>query len=394
MERNIRLSFLTNAFFQALFWMGIWVSFYLLFTDYKGIGIIELIAYASSFLFEIPTGAIADFFGKKKTLMAAFLITGLNALIMGSAQNYSMLLVAVVLAGLGYALYSGTHHAFVFDSLKTLGREAEFDSIISKMTSIGLVSTSLASVIGGIAYSINPSLPFYLLALACFIALVLSFFFVEPPIDSDIFSMSEFARKTVVGFQVLKQGIVLKPILSLLIVSSIAIILISSSLDNALAVGYGMSETAMGILFSITILAGAIGNYLYPRLKSLFGFTGLAVISLVILVGTSMVAPLVGMTLGSIAILVRFLIYQWPEIQASAVINSLVESNSRATALSTFSMLSRLPYLFLAVPIGVYIEKIGSAQTTSYLGIGILLSGALIVSSTYSIASKKNKMFK
>lgn len=389
MERNLRLSYITTACFQALFWSGIWISYYLLFTNYQGIGVIELIAYASTFVSEIPTGAIADFFGKKKTLAAAFFITGLNALIMGTAQNYAMLLVSVVLAGMGHALFSGTHHAFIYDSLKTLKREAEYDTILSRMTSIGLVSMALASAIGGAAYAINPSLPFYLLALTCFIALTISFFFTEPPIDTDRFNFREFITKTAVGFSVLKNGMVHKPILSVLLTSSITIILVGASLDNALAVYYGMSEAAMGILFSVTILAGAAGNYLYPRFKSIFGFTGLALIGLAVLVGSSLLAPLVGMALGSLAILSRFVVYQWPEIQASTVINSLVASNSRATALSTFSMVSRLPYVFLAVPIGISIEKMNAAQTTALLAMAILIAGAGLASAVYALAKRK-----
>ena len=248
---------------------------------------------------------------------------------------------------------------------------------------------ALASAIGGAAYAINPSLPFYLLALTCFIALAISFFFTEPPIDTDRFNFREFITKTAVGFSVLKTGMVHKPILSVLLTSSITIILVGASLDNALAVYYGMSEAAMGILFSVTILAGAAGNYLYPRLKSVFGFTGLALIGLAVLVGSSLLAPFVGMALGSLAILSRFVVYQWPEIQASTVINSLVASNSRATALSTFSMVSHLPYLFLAVPIGISIEKMNAAQTTALLAMAILIAGAGLASAVYALAKRK-----
>lgn len=378
MERNLRLSYLTTACFQALFWSGIWISFYLLFTDYQGIGVIELIAYASSFVFEIPTGAVADFFGKKKTLMAAFFITGLNALIMGAAQNYSMLLLSVLLAGLGHALFSGTHHAFIYDSLKTLGREAEYDAILSKLTSIGLVSMAIASVVGGVAYTLLPGLPFYLLALTCFIALIASFYFTEPPIDTDHFSFKEFMTKTSIGFSVLKTGVLAKPLLSVLFMSSVAVIVIGASLDNALAIYYGLNEATMGILFAIAIFAGALGNFFYERVKKIVGFSALAWLTAGILLGSALLAPFVGMFFGSLAILARFVVYQWPEIQASTVINESVSSNSRATALSTFSMLSRLPYVLTAVLIGISIERYNAAWTTAGVGGLVLLFGVLL----------------
>ncbi len=389
MQRNLRLSYLTTACFQALFWSGIWISFYLLFTDYQGIGVIELVAYTSSFLFEIPTGAIADFFGKKKTLMAAFFITGLNALIMGAAQNYSMLLISVLLAGLGHALFSGTHHAFIYDSLKTLKREAEYDAILSKLTSIGLVSMALASVVGGVAYTLLPGLPFYLLALTCLIALIASFFFTEPPIDTDHFSFKEFVTKTGVGFNVLKTGVLAKPLLSILFMSSVAVIAIGASLDNALAIYYGLNEATMGVLFAVAIFAGAMGNFFYEWLRKIFGFSGLAVLTAGILLGSAILAPFVGMLFGSLLILARFAVYQWPEIQASTVINESVSSNSRATALSTFSMLSRLPYVLTAVFIGISIERFNAAWTIALLAIAILIIGVMLTSGVFALAKRK-----
>jgi MFS family permease len=391
MQRNLRLSYLTTACFQALFWSGIWISFYLLFTDYQGIGVIELVAYTSSFIFEIPTGAIADFFGKKKTLMAAFFITGLNALIMGAAQNYSMLLISVVLAGLGHALFSGTHHAFIYDSLKSLGREDEYDSILSKLTSIGLVSMAVASVVGGVAYTLLPGLPFYLLALTCLIALIASFYFTEPPIDTDHFSFKEFMTKTSIGFSVLKKSMMNKPLLSILFASSVAVIVIGASLDNALAIYYGLSEATMGALFAVAILAGAVGNFFYERLKNNIGFSALAWLTAGILLGSALIAPFVGMLFGSLAILARFVVYQWPEIQASTVVNESVSSNSRATALSTFSMLSRLPYVLTAVLIGISIERYNAAWTTAGVGGLVLLFGVLLTMGVYhALARVKN----
>jgi MFS family permease len=54
-------------FFNQYYLMGIWVLFYLKFTDYKGIGIIEAVQIIVMFLSEIPTGIFADRFGRKKS---------------------------------------------------------------------------------------------------------------------------------------------------------------------------------------------------------------------------------------------------------------------------------------------------------------------------------------
>ncbi|MCA9369104.1 MAG: hypothetical protein H6773_00375 [Pseudomonadales bacterium] len=51
---------------HAWFWIAIWALFYLRFTDCAGFGLLEFTMIISFVITEIPTGAIADLFGKKK----------------------------------------------------------------------------------------------------------------------------------------------------------------------------------------------------------------------------------------------------------------------------------------------------------------------------------------
>ncbi|MCD8485138.1 hypothetical protein LRY60_06175 [Candidatus Woesebacteria bacterium] len=57
MQRNIFLTRIIFSLNTAWFWLGIWVPYYLLFTNYAGIGIIETTVVVSAFLMELPTGA-------------------------------------------------------------------------------------------------------------------------------------------------------------------------------------------------------------------------------------------------------------------------------------------------------------------------------------------------
>ncbi len=71
MRRNIFLTYLLAVCFNAFFWMGIWLLYYLQFTNYAGVGVIETTWVVMSLIGEIPTGAIADLLGKKRTLIFA-----------------------------------------------------------------------------------------------------------------------------------------------------------------------------------------------------------------------------------------------------------------------------------------------------------------------------------
>ena len=65
-KRNIVLAYILGYLKQSWFWLGIWVFYYLRFTNYAGIGIIESVMILTMTVGEIPTGAIADLLGKKK----------------------------------------------------------------------------------------------------------------------------------------------------------------------------------------------------------------------------------------------------------------------------------------------------------------------------------------
>lgn len=73
LQRNITVVYILTALSNAWFWIAIWVYFYLRVTDYAGIGLLETIMILTYFLGEIPTGAIADLLGKKKTMIISIL---------------------------------------------------------------------------------------------------------------------------------------------------------------------------------------------------------------------------------------------------------------------------------------------------------------------------------
>lgn len=66
--RNIKLIYILSILYNSWFWIGIWVLYYLRYTSYAGIGLLESVMIFTSTTTEIPTGAIADLLGRKKTL--------------------------------------------------------------------------------------------------------------------------------------------------------------------------------------------------------------------------------------------------------------------------------------------------------------------------------------
>ena len=82
------------------------------------IGLFESIFHVASMIFEVPSGAVADVFGRKKTMIASSVVTVLSALMMIFSDSFFMIAVAMVVSALSYNLASGTREAIAYDSLK------------------------------------------------------------------------------------------------------------------------------------------------------------------------------------------------------------------------------------------------------------------------------------
>ncbi len=163
LKKQIRLLYLLEIFGTFSLTDGVWIIF-LLQRGFSlmDVGIAETVFHIASFLFEIPSGAIADLFGRKKTLIASYLCTILAAFLTLTAWNLPSLCLAMVFTTLGYNLDSGTRDALTYDSLKACGEESQYLSVNSNQRFLCSVAVSLSKLTTGIAGRIG-----YVLSYCC-----------------------------------------------------------------------------------------------------------------------------------------------------------------------------------------------------------------------------------
>lgn len=56
----------------------IWMFFYLRFLSFEQVALITIIQHVTAILFEVPTGAFADIFGKRKTLIICYILYSIS----------------------------------------------------------------------------------------------------------------------------------------------------------------------------------------------------------------------------------------------------------------------------------------------------------------------------
>jgi MFS family permease len=370
--KNISIGYALAALNQSWFWLGIWVFFYLLHTDYAGIGIIETVMISTSILAEIPTGAISDLVGKKRALLLAFFLGSVGNVIMGFSTSLPMLALSAFTMTVGASFYSGTFEAFMYDTLKSLKKEKLYDHVISRANTFANGSLALASIIGGFLYTFDPRLPFFMVAGALFLAFVLTLLLKEPAVETDHFSLKGFIQQNRQGF---KQLFYSKPMIALTVfLLSVAIFSVNFNqfLNDFLAIDFGFQPTQLGVFSAVVYLVAAFGSHLTPSLTRPFGHIRSVIFITILFAVTSIVSPYIGIIIGAGTILLRVTLMVMFQNISSALINKAVDSKYRATTISTFNMLANIPYVLTAYLIGSMIDTIGSVWFTFYLGISLI----------------------
>lgn len=123
---------------------------------------LNLVWAASIFLFEVPSGALADTIGRKNLLVfsAILMIMELSCLLF-APQNGGWLLVSLcvanrALSGISEAAASGADEALAYDSLPAENRDAAWDEVLAKAMRVRSIGFVLAMITGGLMY--DPSI--------------------------------------------------------------------------------------------------------------------------------------------------------------------------------------------------------------------------------------------
>ena len=107
------------------------------------IAIREIIIY----LFEIPSGVIADMYGKKIELIMCFVFYILSFLLFFLASSFWLFAVAMMFFGLGDAFRSGTHKAMIMSFIDHNNIQATKTKVYGQTRAMSLIGSMVMSVV-------------------------------------------------------------------------------------------------------------------------------------------------------------------------------------------------------------------------------------------------------
>lgn len=119
------------------------------------IGLAETVFHITSLLLEIPSGVLADLFGRKKMLVLSSLLRMIGNAVMILSSNLFMVCISLAFHAASYNFASGSGDALAYDSLKLVQREAYYEKYASNQLIIYRLCSGISTMCAGFALLIG-----------------------------------------------------------------------------------------------------------------------------------------------------------------------------------------------------------------------------------------------
>ncbi len=183
-RRNVRRMYVWRALTMMHFFAGALVPF---FTEWGGLTLPQLFLLQAwfflwIFLLEVPTGAVADKYGRKASILCANACLLAATAIYATGKGLPRFLLAEVIWAASSALASGADEAMVYDSLKACGEESRSKKALATLASFDIGAIAVAAPIGSlVAARWGLRAPMALMLVPFALGLLVGFALEEPP---------------------------------------------------------------------------------------------------------------------------------------------------------------------------------------------------------------------
>ncbi|MCA0149552.1 MFS transporter [Rossellomorea vietnamensis] len=383
-KNNIYLLYFYLFFAQLFFDRALWV----IYLGDKGmtlgeIGVLEALRHLAIVLFEVPTGMIADLYGRKVSLVIGNLFSLLYGLFMLLSGNFSMFTLAFLSMGLMVTLHSGAEQAFAYDTLKNDKREKDYTRVMGSMTAISLLSLSLAKFLGGFMAEVSWEWVYGCTIITHVLAVIPLLFMKEPEREKTEEISGRWYNQWVhqfrLGVNVWRNNrIIHAPVILFILASAVMVIMVFYGQEYFVELGY--SSIVVGAIFTIEGLLGVVMAKIAYKVEERFKFFNILYYGLVLF----LVFFALFIFATDWAILLSFLILAQLlslfEPIFSSFVQGFLKSNIRSTFLSLIGLMESFVIMISFPLFGYAIERTGFTDGFAWLLlIFFVLAGGYLV---------------
>lgn len=378
MTPRVRRIILSHALTGFICWYGVEKVFQ------KTIGITPLgvsllaIAYISvSALLNVPTGVLADKFGRRVAIVMATIALVICTLIAGLSQNIWQYLISIILWGLFYTTQNGAYEAILYDTLQEEDQTEKYARFSGISNACFWAAIFVSSVIGAwIGSRFSLRLPYFVTLVPNLLNVGLALTLHEPK--------RQLHEAGTTSLAIARKGLkflVSSPQILVLTAVYLFIMLLgwtTNEFGQLYFIELGYSVLLVGLLNASSGLFQSIGNFIGHR------FVGVPIrrllIGLIILAIALFALPMsarhISVTLFMALVMVRQVSY----ISNNTRLQHAVPSNIRATTLSSLGMMNDGVLIASYLAFGLISQHQSvRAAFLFVIGIGVLLLATALI---------------
>ncbi|MDH6313107.1 MFS family permease [Parabacteroides sp. PFB2-10] len=353
-------------------WFSLVMPIIVLFYEDHGLGlqdvfILKSVYSVAAVALEIPSGYLADVWGRKKCLVTGcFLFFG-GYLCYSCTNTFEAFIIAELLLGIGQTLVNGADSALLYDTTAHYKKENLYMRYEGRITMIGNFAEAVAGILGGLLAVSSLRYPFYGQVVIAFIGIPAAF------------SLKEYAGKTQVQnpvneiLRIIKYALVTNKKLCYNILFSGVIgaaTLTMAWFVQPFLIDLETPTEYFGIIWTVLNLTVGIAALYSDRIERYFGIQKTSLLILFFIIG-GYVALAYNQTYWGLAVLFVFYLFRgFATPILKGYINQMTFSEMRATVLSIRNFVIRL--IFAAVT-----PFIGWLNDMYSLRVALLVSAAV-----------------
>jgi len=352
------------------------------------IGIIISTIALAMLIFEVPTGAIADIFGRKFSTLLGNIVMIVILVGMFFAKDFYSYLILFFFFGISLTLLTGAQIAWTVDLLKFKRKNKLIDEYFIKRQSFINASLFLSGIVGALIVKyFGLPIIFLITAFGIFLGLIFFLFGQEHFVREKMKIKDHFTNL----FSTTKEAIiysskhkVISYLMIITFISTIAITFTSQLTWQPFFLEKGFQEHWFGYLFSGAMVLGIFVPYITKPLLKLskkykYYLLGVALFMALLLFSVKLFSSLIAL----IAIFMFYITgYDFKQPVWNSFFQKHTKSKIRATVTSLYSMIGAFVAIIFAPIAGMLADKFGPGNV-------IFIAGFIMLPTIYFYAKIK-----
>lgn len=186
LRRNPSLLFWGKALLKLSFLNGVITLFYI----HRGVGIdqifyLSIVWSITSLALEVPTGYLADRFGRRQTIILGGVLMLLSSVLAFFGHGFWMFVLVFIFMSASFCCFSGTDEALLYDGLKELGEERGATKHSGYIESADNIFNMIIPVIGAWIAKDLQEMHFQVLIILDMLSTMLGIYFLSRLVEPD-----------------------------------------------------------------------------------------------------------------------------------------------------------------------------------------------------------------